>query len=149
MRVGACEAAIDLYAVLGVARSATAADIRRAHRRLALAHHPDRCRTEEARRDAEAATKRINLAAAVLLDESARARYERLRGAPVSVPTADYWPFVRSQQGPPTRVRVDPPAWEPPPRLPNRNTVQVWVMLGATFVGLILAVAAFVGAPTP
>lgn len=32
----------DLYAVLGVARSATAADLRRAYRRLALAHHPDR-----------------------------------------------------------------------------------------------------------
>jgi DnaJ-class molecular chaperone len=35
-------AGIDLYAVLGVARSATAADLRRAYRRLALAHHPDR-----------------------------------------------------------------------------------------------------------
>lgn len=35
-------AAIDLYAVLGVARSATASDLRRAYRRLALAHHPDR-----------------------------------------------------------------------------------------------------------
>ena len=32
----------DLYIVLGVARSATAADLRRAYRRLALAHHPDR-----------------------------------------------------------------------------------------------------------
>ena len=32
----------DLYVVLGVARSATAADLRRAYRRLALAHHPDR-----------------------------------------------------------------------------------------------------------
>ncbi|HEX2657330.1 MAG TPA: DnaJ domain-containing protein [Polyangia bacterium] len=35
-------AGIDLYAVLGVARSATAADLRRAYRRLALEHHPDR-----------------------------------------------------------------------------------------------------------
>ena len=33
---------IDLYAVLGVARSATTAELRRAYRRLALAHHPDR-----------------------------------------------------------------------------------------------------------
>lgn len=35
-------AGIDLYAVLGVPRSATAAELRRAYRRLALAHHPDR-----------------------------------------------------------------------------------------------------------
>ncbi|HLK91918.1 MAG TPA: DnaJ domain-containing protein [Polyangia bacterium] len=32
----------DLYAVLGVARAATGAEIRRAYRRLALLHHPDR-----------------------------------------------------------------------------------------------------------
>ena len=147
MRVGACEAAIDLHAVLGVARSATAADIRRAHRRMALEHHPDRCRTDGERQRAEAATKRINLAAAVLLDDSSRARYERLRSAPAAA--ADYWPFARSHQGPPTRMRVDPPAWEPPALRPNRATVQVWVMLGATFLGLILAVAAFTGAPAP
>lgn len=32
---------VDLYRVLGVARDATAAEIRRAYRRLAREHHPD------------------------------------------------------------------------------------------------------------
>jgi DnaJ-class molecular chaperone len=35
-------APVDLYALLGVPRSATAAELRRAYRRLALRHHPDR-----------------------------------------------------------------------------------------------------------
>lgn len=33
---------VDLYGLLGVARSATIADLRRAYRRMALLHHPDR-----------------------------------------------------------------------------------------------------------
>jgi molecular chaperone DnaJ len=33
---------VDLYGVLGVARSATFADLRRAYRRMALLYHPDR-----------------------------------------------------------------------------------------------------------
>jgi molecular chaperone DnaJ len=35
-------APVDLYALLGVSRSATAAELRRAYRQLALRHHPDR-----------------------------------------------------------------------------------------------------------
>ena len=33
---------VDLYGLLGVARSASVADLRRAYRRMALLHHPDR-----------------------------------------------------------------------------------------------------------
>ena len=35
----------DLYRVLGVARDATEADIKRAYRKLALKHHPDKARS--------------------------------------------------------------------------------------------------------
>jgi molecular chaperone DnaJ len=46
---------IDLYAVLGVARSATSSELRRAYRRLALIHHPDRAGAASAPRFAQIA----------------------------------------------------------------------------------------------
>jgi molecular chaperone DnaJ len=61
----------DLYAVLGVARAATGAEIRRAYRRLALAHHPDRAGAASA--DAFA---RIAEAYHMLSDPTARTAYD-------------------------------------------------------------------------
>jgi DnaJ-class molecular chaperone len=61
----------DLYAVLGVARAASPAEVRRAFRTLALQHHPDRA--------GEAATKtfqRISAAYQVLSDPQTRAVYD-------------------------------------------------------------------------
>jgi excisionase family DNA binding protein len=74
----------DHYAVLGVDRTATAADLRRAFRRLARAHHPDANRADP---DAERRFKRIARAWAVLGDPGRRQAYDaRLRhprfGAP-------------------------------------------------------------------
>lgn len=62
----------DYYAVLGVARDSTEADIKRAFRELARRHHPD---VNPA--DGGEAFREINEAYAVLSDRDARARYDR------------------------------------------------------------------------
>ncbi|KAF2790626.1 heat shock protein DnaJ, partial [Melanomma pulvis-pyrius CBS 109.77] len=66
----------DLYAVLGVSRAATSAELKRAHRAMSLRHHPDRV----AEAEKGAATERmasINQAFDVLGDEAGRERYDR------------------------------------------------------------------------
>ena len=73
--------AIDHYAVLGVAETATAAEIRSAYLRLARAHHPDFHEAgEESARDAnEREMQRINPAWTILGDGAARAAYDQRR----------------------------------------------------------------------
>jgi molecular chaperone DnaJ len=62
---------VDLYVVLGVARAATGAEIRRAYRRLALQHHPDRAGAASAETFA-----RIAEAYRMLSDPTARTAYD-------------------------------------------------------------------------
>ena len=64
----------DYYAALGVARDANAEDLKRAYRKLAMQHHPDR---NPGNRQAEAKFKEINEAYDVLKDEQKRAAYDR------------------------------------------------------------------------
>ena len=67
----------DYYSVLDVAREASADDIKKAYRKLALKWHPDR-HPEAGRAEAEARFKRIAEAYEVLSDPEKRSRYDRL-----------------------------------------------------------------------
>ncbi len=64
----------DYYRVLGVERSAPPEEIKRAYRRLAMKHHPDRTAGDPA---AEERFKEASEAYAVLSDKDKRAEYDR------------------------------------------------------------------------
>lgn len=63
----------DLYAVLGVSRSATAEEIKKAYRRLARQHHPD---ANPGDAEAEVRFKEVAQAYEVLSDPERRSRYD-------------------------------------------------------------------------
>ncbi|KAK4106348.1 DnaJ-domain-containing protein [Parathielavia hyrcaniae] len=66
---------IDLYALLGVDKSASPNDIKKAYRKLALQHHPDKV-PEEIRPESEAKFKAITQAYEILRDEEKRHLYD-------------------------------------------------------------------------
>ncbi|GAB4520950.1 MAG: DnaJ C-terminal domain-containing protein [Anaerolineales bacterium] len=68
----------DYYAVLGVNRNASDAEIKSAYRKLAMQYHPDRNRGSQ---QAEEKFKEINEAYQVLSDPQKRAHYDRLGSA--------------------------------------------------------------------
>ena len=76
----------DHYKTLGVARDASAAEIKAAYRKLALQVHPDRNPGDAV---AEERFKEISQAYAVLGDEEKRARYHRLGDVPGDLPFGD------------------------------------------------------------
>ena len=68
----------DYYKILGVERKASADEIRKAYRKLALKYHPDR---NPGDKTAEERFKDLNEAYQVLSDEQKRARYDQLGSA--------------------------------------------------------------------
>jgi DnaJ-class molecular chaperone len=66
----------DYYRILDVGRDASTQDVKKAFRRLALKHHPDR--NPDNAREAEAKFKEINEAFEVLGDERRRWQYDML-----------------------------------------------------------------------
>ena len=65
----------DYYQILGVERKASAEDIKKAYRKLAMKYHPDRNPGDKA---SEEKFKEINEAYQVLSDKEKRARYDQL-----------------------------------------------------------------------
>jgi molecular chaperone DnaJ len=71
---------LDYYAVLGVARTADEAEIKKAYRKLAMRYHPDKVGAEE-KVQAEAKFKEITEAYEVLRDPEKRTVYDRYGAA--------------------------------------------------------------------
>src|ERR1700683_4473111 len=64
----------DYYEALGVAKSASADDIKKAYRKLAMQHHPDR---NSGDKNSEHKFKELSEAYEVLKDDQKRAAYDR------------------------------------------------------------------------
>ncbi len=64
---------MDYYKILGVTKSASAGEIKKAYRKLALKYHPDKNNGDK---DAEAKFKQISEAYAVLSDQKKRQQYD-------------------------------------------------------------------------
>ena len=66
----------DFYKVLGVAKDVSAADLKKAYRKLARQYHPDSTQGDAAK---EAKFKEISEAYSVLSDTEQRAEYDQIR----------------------------------------------------------------------
>lgn len=66
----------DPYQVLGVSKEATENEIKKAYRKLALKHHPDKQTTEESRRAASEVFAKISNAYEILSDPQKRREYD-------------------------------------------------------------------------
>lgn len=79
----------DYYEILGVSKTASADEIKRAYRKIAMAHHPDRAADGDKAKN-EALFREGAEAYEVLSDDAKRARYDQLGHAGVSSQHQDY-----------------------------------------------------------
>lgn len=84
----------DFYHVLGVARNATAEDVRKAYRKLALRLHPDR---NPGNKEAERKFKEASEAFSVLSDPGKRSKHDADLDAAIAKPAAAW---ARAGAGP-------------------------------------------------
>lgn len=159
MRIGRHEAELDLYKILGVSSLATQAEIRRAHRRLVRAHHPDLLGGAGDPACTEQTMKAINHAASILSDPHARASYDALRAGrrPPPRPSA---PPPPAWYDAPVSVPADPapeaPCWfdrvlermAPSPREDRGDAVRRVIGFAAVATLLCFFAARLVGGPT-
>jgi molecular chaperone DnaJ len=65
----------DYYEILGVAKTATKDEIKKAYRKLAMQYHPDK---NPGNKEAEAKFKEASHAADILMDDQKRSMYDRM-----------------------------------------------------------------------
>src|SRR5688500_391720 len=88
----------DYYKVLGLEKSATQDEIRKAFRKLAVKYHPDK---NPGDKKAEERFKEVNEANEVLSDPDKRKKYDQLGANWKQYEQAGYQPGARGQQGNP------------------------------------------------
>ena len=71
----------DYYDILGINKSASASEIKKAYRKMAVKYHPDKNPDDK---EAEEKFKEVSRAYEVLSDEDTRARYDQFGEAGVS-----------------------------------------------------------------
>src|SRR5688572_5164257 len=79
----------NYYDLLGIGKSATTADVRKAYARLARERHPDRFPDPAAKQAAQQAFQEITAAFNTLSNDKSRAEYDRSLQAPARAPVPE------------------------------------------------------------